>query len=485
MRTSCFQKITGTIAQTGGFVNPVSFFNSMGFYLKPCNPIFISKLKCMNKIIVLSAVVVLFLMNKSSVGQELPRSASFGVLVRDLNDSTKAELKLSSLSGTHIQRVVPGSSAQIAGLSINDVLVSMDGENIKNTGHFLELLKKHHGGDKIQIEYYRKSKLKVATMTLLPKKMETSDEYDIIYSSVLSGNNHLRTIITKPKGGSKYPAVLLVGGVGCYSIDNITVTEIQSIKMWVDSLTKNGFVTIRVDKTGMGDSKGTPCNECDFNTEKQGFLDGLKQLKSLSYVDKENIFIAGFSIGGVIAPLIAQQEPVKGIIVYGTVGRNWLEYEIDNSLRQQLLGGAPADSIDQFMRAEYIRLYGLFVEKKLPEQIIKEHPETISHLFNYPMRTEYFQQVADVNVRELWMNTTAKVLALHGSSDFVSSATEHKMIAETVNHYNPGNAIYTEIPNADHWSLLAETDMVSFLHQQKELNPGPLTTSIKWLKANS
>ena len=96
--------------------------------------------------------------------------------------------------------------------------------------------------------------------------------------------------------------------------------------MWVDSLTAKGFVTIRVEKTGMGDSKGLPCNECDFHTEKQGFLDGLKQLKSLPYVDKQNIFIAGFSIGGVIAPLIAQPEPVKGIIVYGTAGRNWLEY---------------------------------------------------------------------------------------------------------------------------------------------------------------
>src|SRR5262249_37317010 len=147
------------------------------------------------------------------------------------------------------------------------------------------------------------------------------------------------------------------------------------------------------------------------NTEKQAFLDGLKQLKSLPYVDKENIFIAGFSMGGVIAPLIAQQEPVKGIIVYGTVGRNWLEYELENSSRQGLLEGLPADSLDRYMRAEYIRLYGLLVEKKTPQQIIKEHPETAANFFTYPMRIEYFQQVADVNIRELWMNTKAIVLA--------------------------------------------------------------------------
>lgn len=438
----------------------------------------------MNKNIFLSMVIALFLMQQSSFGQELPRGAWFGAQVSDLNDSSRAALKLSSLSGTLIKKVVEGSSAHSAGITVDDVLVSMDGENIENTSHFLQLLKKRHGGDKIKVGFYRKSKLKTTTMTLLPKKMETSDEYDIIYSSVVSGSNHLRTIITKPKGASNYPAVLIVGGVGCYSIDNTAVTEILSIKMWADSLTKNGFVTIRVEKAGMGDSKGIPCNEYDFNTEKQAFLDGLKQLKSLPYVDKEKIYIAGFSIGGVIAPLIAQQEPVKGIIVYGTVGRNWLEYEIDNALRQQLLDGAPADSIDIYMRAEYIRLYGLFVEKKSPQQVVKEHPQTALHLLNYPMRIEYFQQVADVNIRELWMNTKAKVLAMHGSSDFVSSATEHKLIANIVNHYHPGNATYIEIANSDHWSIFTESEIISASQTQMELNPLPLTTSIKWLKDN-
>jgi len=436
----------------------------------------------MKKIIFLSFAIVLLLMEKSMSGQELPRSASFGALVADLNDSSRAALGLSSLQGSLIKRIVPGSSAEKAGFIMNDVLVSMDDEKIENTVHFLDLLKKHHGGDKVKIGYYRKSKLKETTMSLLPKQMETSDDFDIIYSSVLSGNNQLRTIITKPKGGTIYPAVLIIGGVGCYSIDNISNPDIRSIKMWVDSLTRNGFVTIRVEKTGMGDSKGISCKECDFNSEKLGFLNGLKQLKSLSYVDKDNVFIAGFSIGGVLAPLIAQQEPVKGIIVYGTVGRNWLEYELENSFRQRMLDNMRADSIDLFMRAEYSRLYGLLVEKKSPEQIIKEHPETKANFFEYPMRNEYFQQVADVNIRELWMNTKTRVLAMHGSSDFVSSANEHKLIAEIVNQYHPGNAAYVEIANADHWSLLTESELISSLHQQTELNILPLMTAIKWLK---
>lgn len=239
---------------------------------------------------------------------------------------------------------------------------------------------------------------------------------------------------------------------------------------------------MRVEKTGMGDSKGIPCSECDFLTEKQGYLDGLKQLKSLPYVDKENVFIAGFSIGGVIGPLIAQQEKVKGIIAYGTVGRNWFEYELENTHRQRLLDDYPADSLDLWMRAEYERLYGLYVEKKTPEQILKEHPETAEHLFEYPMSIKYFQQVADVNIRQLWMKTDAYVLAMHGTSDFVSSAGEHELIAQTVNRYHPNKATHIEIQNSDHWEIYTESEKISAAQTQTEINPLAVTTALKWIR---
>jgi hypothetical protein len=423
--------------------------------------------------------IALFTLTASA--QELQRSASFGALVNNLNDSTVKLLQLPSSKGTWLQQVIKGSSADHAGLISNDVLVSLDGKMIDDTNHFLSILKQYHGGDKIKISYYRQAKLKTTTIILQAKAKETSANYDVIYSSVHSGNNHLRTIITKPKGEGMHPAVLIVGGVGCYSIDNISNKSLLSVKLWVDSLTANGFVTIRVEKTGMGDSKGTPCSECDFTTEKQGFLNGLKQLKSLPYVDKENVFIAGFSIGGIIAPLIAQEEKVKGIIVYGTVGRNWLEYELENTRRQRMLEDYPADSLDMQMRAEYMRLYGLFVEKRNPDQIIKEHPETAVAFFEYPMAIKYFQQVADVNIGQLWMHTDAYVFAMHGTSDFVSSAAEHELIVQTVNHYHSGKAVHAEIKNADHWQLNAESERASQLHNQTGLNSLAATTALKWI----
>lgn len=421
------------------------------------------------------------LISFAALGQELPRSASFGAMISDLNDSTTRVLGLPSAKGCLLKQVIAGSSADVGGLINNDVLISFDGNTIDNTAHFLRLLKEHHGGDKIAISYYRQAKVKTATIQLQARVKESSKDYDIVYSSVHAANNHLRTIISKPKGEGIHPAVLIIGGVGCYSIDNISTRELLSIKLWVDSLTAKGFVTLRVEKTGMGDSKGISCADCDFITEKQGYAAGLQQLTSLPYVDKENVFIAGFSIGGLIAPLIAQQETVKGIIVYGTAGRNWLEYELENTHRQHLLDDYPADSLDFVMRAEYQRLYGLYVEKKTPEQIIKEHPETANRFFQYPMSLKYFQQVADVNVRQLWKNTNAYVLAMHGSSDFVSSAAEHQLIAQTVNRYHPNKATHTEVESADHWQLRAPTEKISAAHTQTEVNPLVISTALQWM----
>ncbi len=424
---------------------------------------------------------ILWLAWLASAAQDLPRRAAFGVMVTDVNDSMQAALGLPSDQGTFVKKVFNGSSAQRGGLAAGDVLLALGGEPIADTRSFLQLVKNYHGGDRVKVVFVRNARRRTASLVLQPKPKETSDRFDIVYSSVVSGDNRLRTIITRPRGKGPYPAVLLIGGVGCYSIDNPTGTMLRSGRMWVDSLTVNGFVTLRVEKTGMGDSRGIPCSECDFITEWQGWLDGLRQLKALPYVDRENVFLAGFSMGGVIGPLLAQQETVRGLVVYGTVGRNWLEYELENTRRQQQLDGCPPDSLDALMRAEYKRLYGLFIEKKTPEEIMSAHPETASVFFNYPMRVEYFRQVAGIDIGTLWMNTDAWVLAMHGASDFVSSADEHRLIAGIVNRYHPGKATFAEIPVCDHWELRAETERASQQHTATEVNPAAMQTALRWM----
>jgi uncharacterized protein len=414
--------------------------------------------------------------------QELPRSVMFGAWVVDVPDSIRSELKIKITGGTFVKMVVSNSSASKAGFLPGDILWEMDGRKIENTTHFLQMLKMESGGNRVRFSYFRKNNLRKMSCKLLPKPLESNPNYEIFYSSLKTSENHLRTLITKPKGKGAFPAVLIVGGVGCYSVENPGASGLLATKMWIDSLTARGFVTLRVEKTGMGVSRGIPCDQCDFKTELEGYKQGLKQLKGLPYVDPNQVFIAGFSMGGVIGQLLALESPVKGIVVYGTVGRNWFEYELENTHRQRRLENLSPDSLDVWMRAEYKRLFGLFVEKLPPDAVKEKYPETIPVFFKYPMGISYFQQVADINVRELWMNTQTHVLALHGSSDYVSSEQEHALIAQIVNEENPGKAIFKSIPLSDHWEYKARDEKESKSKKVNEVNPAAMQVAIKWME---
>ena len=57
-------------------------------------------------------------------------------------------------------------------------------------------------------------------------------------------------------------------------------------------------------------------------------------------------------MGGVMAPLLAAEVPVRGIIVYGTIARTWPEYWLENIRRQMELADADPSAIDRDVRAE-------------------------------------------------------------------------------------------------------------------------------------
>jgi dipeptidyl aminopeptidase/acylaminoacyl peptidase len=120
---------------------------------------------------------------------------------------------------------------------------------------------------------------------------------------------------------------------------------------------------------------GGPCEDVDFETETDGYRRGLEMLRGLDYVDPANIFLLGHSLGGLWAPIIASERPVKGVAVYGTVLKPRYEYELENRRRQLLLAEAPYPDIDQRMRTFAAFLHYLYAEKKAPGQIGDEHPE--------------------------------------------------------------------------------------------------------------
>jgi pimeloyl-ACP methyl ester carboxylesterase len=283
---------------------------------------------------------------------------------------------------------------------------------------------------------------------------EAQPDFDIEYDEATAGDFRVRTILTLPRRPGKLPAVMLVQGVGCFSVDH-PVTGDDAYQKILYALTRAGYVTMRVDKPGMGDSEGGPCLEAGFHRELAAYRAGLSALKRCRFVDPGRVFLFGHSMGGVMAPLLAATEPLAGVAVYGTVFKSWLEYELENSRRQEYLRGEDPAAIEETMRARHRFLSLLYVERWPLERILEEHPEfrekwTAPPVLYAGKHHRYFQEIYDLNLAREWQKVAAPVLAIWGTSDFVSTEWDHARIAEVVNSRHPGNGAFHALPGIDH-----------------------------------
>ena len=350
--------------------------------------------------------------------------------------------------GAAVVRVLPGAAAAAAGVQAGDVVVEVNGAATSTPAEVVAAFKPLRAGQTLSLTVVRNGE-RTTLRSTLKDVVESSPDFDVEYRSVDVDGARRRVIVTRPHGGGKHPAVLLVGGIGCYSIDNPFDPD-DPYKKLLYALTRQGFVTVRVEKTGMGDSQGPPCATADVDLEVRGYVAAARATRSYDFVDPERLFIFGHSIGGIVGPLVAAEVPVRGIVAAETVGTNWYEYELENTRRQLVLTGADYEAVETTMREKEKCARLLLVDKQSPDEITKADPGCADFM-RYPADYRYLQQIADLNYAKLWKQFGGAVLVIYGSSDFVTSADEHRYIAATVNATHPGKGTFVEIPGMDHY----------------------------------
>jgi uncharacterized protein len=424
---------------------------------------------------------------------ELQRGGFFGAKVTAVPDEVRDRFNLDAGTGVLIGEVIPGSTAAAAGFKADDVLLTLNGAKIAGTGPFIQAIASRKAGAEVTIEMRRGEDIRQEKVTLKGRPFETSDAHEIVYGAVASRAGRLRTIVTRPKAGGKHPALFLIQGIGLASIDN-PVGGMAVYKTIVDDFTHHGFVTLRVDKPGCGDSEGGPARDVDFDTELDGYRQALKMLKARDDVDSDRVFIFGHSMGGVMAPLLAVDLPVRGIVVYGTIARTWTEYWLENLRRQMELAGASAAAIDRNLRAEATLATYLHADKKSPKEIIECHPHLRDRLeqtitedrYFFDRSLTFYHQLADKNLGSAWELFRGHVLAIWGKADFVSHEDDHALIARIVNRGHPGHATFLAMEGIDHGCNRAASRHESFARGQSrqpgEFNPAILDVARGWAK---
>ena len=369
----------------------------------------------------------------------LPRHATLGAAIED------------TAAGPSINRVLPGGAAQRAGLVAGDIIVSIDGHRTAKIGDVVDTVRHEPAGSPLAVEMLRKGAHLSQTLTLDRVPDEQDPDVTTDYDAISFDGSLRRTLVTHPsKDKNKRPGILIIGGIGCFSVDVARDTNDAYLRIAHD-LGRRGFVVMRLEKSGIGDSQGPPCAGVDLLTEERSYVAAFEALKRDPHVATGHLYLFGHSIGTVMAPRIAEHEPVAGLIVADGVAKNWFEYELANLRRQLELGGETPDKVDSALAEKEICMHRLLIEKEAEESIEKDLPTCKTHNNIYPAPAAYLQQVASFNLAETWTKISSPVLVLYGTSDFVTAQTDHERIVEIVNKRKPGTASLVTIDGMDHY----------------------------------
>jgi pimeloyl-ACP methyl ester carboxylesterase len=264
---------------------------------------------------------------------------------------------------------------------------------------------------------------------------------EVIYKSPDQSLQYGGTI-TIPPGNGPFPAVVLITGSGQQDRDE-TILSHKPFAVLADALTRDGFIVLRVDDRGIGNSTGNFYNSttADFVKDVNTSVD---YLKSRREADDDKIGLLGHSEGGMIAPMVAaQRKDIDFIVLLAAPG-----VQIIDLMAEQNAAILKASGISAAAAAQYTTLYRDVVNTILnaPDQNTGKQ-QVITLVNNWLAKTDtatahilgftsenYKQQFASQFAAQLstpWMKyflrfdphpylmqlKKVKVLALNGSRD--------------------------------------------------------------------
>jgi pimeloyl-ACP methyl ester carboxylesterase len=418
----------------------------------------------------------------AAAAQELPRRPFLGVTVQPAPDKH-----------VRVSKIFPTSPAARSDLAVGDILLSLNGAPVESVDGFLAGVKSLKSNDRLTYRVQRGEKEMDVEVVLSEFPREQPSDIQVRYDVVETRDAMLRSIVTMPIGNSrKLPSILYVQGWGCYSVD-WPLPEPNLTRELVYGFTRAGFVVMRSEKSGMGDSTGTPCRDVDFRDEVSLFTSALRKLKSYEFVDTGNVFLFGHSAGGWVAPLVAAEEPVKGIVVYGTVVRPFAEYLVENRRRSRWLRSRPDLAQLEDEQRSYARLlHYLLVEKNSVRDVTIKHPDLTAiaktmfpdeEHFDGQRTLQHVRQLNDQNVARVWASLDTHVLALFGEFDIRTLPMDHEYIAAIVDAHHPGKGTWRLLPKMDHGFALHKSLNDSVAHEfVGPFGDQALQETVKWIR---
>ena len=260
-----------------------------------------------------------------------------------------------------------------------------------------------------------------------PQEPNKPYPYNEEHVFIENGDVTLAGTLTLPKESSKHPAVVLVSGSGAQNRDEELMGH-RPFLVIADYLTRNNIAVLRYDDRGFAESTGNFASSTTFDFATDAHA-AVNYLKNRDEIDSERIGIIGHSEGGIIAPLVAVDEPALNFIILlaGTGVRG------DSRLRMQSELMAEASGVSAVRRAE-----SGAINRQVDDMILqgKNNYEVTTFLNNYKdintakqqasiSTSPWFRTFVSHDPSQVLSKVNCRVLALNGTKDLQVPSKEN------------------------------------------------------------
>lgn len=378
--------------------------------------------------------------------ETLPRRADLGAAIQPTTRTSAAR----------VARIDERSALHRAGLRPGDEIVALDGATLTDSIDFDRRFAALRGGQRIVLGVRREGHAHRVEATLAPLPRERTPGVETVYTDVVNPRGlRQRGILTRPLGASaRLPATLFVPWLSCDSVEvpGPPPPSIEGLLLRIAA--ESGWVMLRVDKPGVGDSEGV-CADTDLATEIDGSRAALKLLQTHPWVDASRIVIMGQSFSGAFLPLVAEQQPVAGYIFINSWTRTWLERLIEFERLQLEAAGRSPSEVSTRVR-KLAELYVMMLEQgKTPGEAITERPHLADVWHDEPAHqygrsARFHQQLQAIDPGGAWSTVRVPTLVMWSDADLVMHRWDHERLVALVNKNQPGAASLVIVPGGDH-----------------------------------
>ena len=264
---------------------------------------------------------------------------------------------------------------------------------------------------------------------------------------------NLAGTITRPKTTAPAPALVLIGGSGPTDRDE-TVAGIPIFGHLARDLVNAGFVVVRYDKRGIGQSGGRAesATIADYAEDVRNVVLWLEKQKG---VDKERIGLVGHSEGALVAMLTAGRERGKVGAMALLAGPSASGADVVLEQQKLLLSKMP---IDEEQRAEKVAL-----QQKINQAVIKgtgwnEIPESARRIADTP----WFYSFLTFDPQKAMNATRQPVLIVQGDLDVQVQPYHADKLAEFARARRTKAAVeVVKVPGVNHLLVPAKTGDVT------------------------